>query len=90
MSKFSSYYHTYMWSLNELRKLPTLATGQADDLKLEDLDLGYRVWLSRCSIADGEPYNNKVSVERYVGNRWKTVREFQAIDDSDDDDEDEE
>lgn len=46
----------------ELRELPTLCVGQADDLKIEEP--GHRVWLSRCTVDDGEPVNNKVTIER--------------------------
>lgn len=57
------------YSLDELQSLPTLATSQADDLKV-DMPT-YRVWLSRCTVADGEPYDNKVTVERLRNGRWK-------------------
>jgi hypothetical protein len=64
------------YTLKELEALPTLAVGQASDLKV---DTGTkRVWLSRCTVEDGEPYNNKVSIERYDGKRWITVAEYQA------------
>ena len=55
------------YSLKHLEAMPTLATGQADDLKIEILGSageGVRVWLSRCTVEDGEPYNNKVTVEK--------------------------
>lgn len=66
-------------TLAELDKLPTLAVGQADDLKIETADR--RIWLSRCGVEDGEPYPNKVSVEEYnaVTNRWETVETYQAL-----------
>lgn len=50
------------YTAEQLRGLPTLAVGQADDLKIERAHT--RVWLSRCTVGDGEPYNNKVTVER--------------------------
>ena len=49
------------YTLNELESLPTLCVGQADDLKIESELV--RVWLSRCTKADGEPFDNKVTVE---------------------------
>ncbi len=52
-----------------LESLPTLATGQADNLKIDDGN-GVRVWLSRCTVADGEPYDNKVTHERLENGRW--------------------
>lgn len=66
----------YRYTLEELRKMPTLATGQADDLKFDDGI--HRVWLSRCTVADGEPYNNKVSIEYYSNGVWKNFDEYQA------------
>jgi hypothetical protein len=62
------------YTAEELDAMNTLAIGQADDLKLEDGDT--RVWLSRCTVEDGEPYNNKVTVERLIDGRWETVREY--------------
>jgi hypothetical protein len=44
-----------------LRGRRTLCQGQADDLKLETP--GLRLWLSRCGILDGEPFEETVSVE---------------------------
>jgi len=67
-------FHRY--KVAELESKPTLAVGQAADLKV---DKGHiRVWLSRCSVEDGEPYNNKVSVEMLINGRWVTVDEYQA------------
>lgn len=64
------------YTLRELRALPTLATGQADDLKVDEREM--RVWLSRCKIEDGEPYNNKVTIERLRGGRWVETDHYQA------------
>ena len=59
------------WTLEELRALPTLCTGQADDLKIDQGER--RVWLSRCGVEDGEPFENKLTVEQYVDGRWQDV-----------------
>lgn len=58
--------------------MPTITVGQADDLKIETED--FRVWLSRCGVADGEPYENKVTVEMYDINagEWYEHRCYQA------------
>ena len=40
---------------------PTLCVGQSCDLKYEGG--GYRVWLSRCGIDDGEPFENTITIE---------------------------
>mgnify|MGYP001168726748 CR=1 FL=1 len=61
----------------QLRSMPTLATGQADDLKVERAHT--RVWLSRCTVADGEPFNNKVTVERQGAlGRWEVRDVYQG------------
>jgi hypothetical protein len=63
----------------ELQAMPTLSTGQADDLKV---DTGTeRVWLSRCTVADGEPYDHKVTVESLEqsetwGTNWVVEEEY--------------
>ena len=64
------------YSLDALQSMPTLSRGQSSDLKI---DTGFRrVWLSRCSIEDGEPYNNKVTIERLVSGIWETIVTYQA------------
>lgn len=68
----------YHFTLNELEALPTLSQGHTDNLKYEDLDVGVRVWLSRCGVEDGEPYPNKVTVERLVDGRWEAVEQYEA------------
>ena len=59
------------WTPENLESLPTLATGQADDLKLEFTDDGHkhRVWLCRVT--------NRVSVEYYNAYRgkWQTLND---------------
>lgn len=64
--------HSY--TAEELEAMPTLSVGQADDLKIDTGDT--RVWLSRCDVASGEPYPNKVSVEHLVDGRWVVVYEY--------------
>jgi hypothetical protein len=59
-----------------LRSLRTLATGQACDLKIDTGDR--RVWISRCGPEDGEPYANRVTIERLRGGRWIEVDTYQA------------
>jgi hypothetical protein len=64
------------YSLEELEKLKTLYVGQCDDLKIDEGDT--RVWLSRCTVEDGEPYNNKVSIEKLIKGKWEVVEEYPA------------
>lgn len=66
----------YNYSLEELEALPTLAVGQTCNLKIEDG--GLRIWLSRCGVADGEPYPNKVTEEVRIDGRWIDARYYQA------------
>lgn len=49
--------------------MPTLAQGQADDLKFEDG--GLRVWVSRCGLEDFEL--DPVKVEHLIDGRWVDV-----------------
>lgn len=72
------------YTLEELQALPTLSQGQTDDLKIENKS--NRVWLSRMTIEDGMPYNNQVTVEKFIrspkkaflGGKWETVHEYEA------------
>jgi len=66
-----------MYTFKELKNLPTLSVGQAENLKLETAKI--RVWLSRCKKEDGEPYNNKVTEEQYLNGQWITTRAYKAI-----------
>ena len=66
-----------MYTLKELEILPTLAVGQADDLKIETENK--RVWLSRMTVEDGMPYNNMVSIEKLQNGCWSTMEEYEAL-----------
>ena len=67
------------FSIEELEALPTLAVGQSCNLKHDSGVV--RVWLSRCTVADGEPYNNKVTVEVLdpESGKWEVEAEYAAI-----------
>ena len=64
-------------SLTYLKRRPTLFVGHTDDLKIETPSR--RVWLARTGVRDGEPYNNRVSIEELSNNGWKVVEDYQAI-----------
>lgn len=64
------------FTLAELESMETRFAGHTDDMKYHDGT--YQVWLSRMTVADGEPYNNKVTVERLEAGRWVLVDEYQA------------
>ena len=66
-----------MYSLSFLESLETLSVGQADDLKINGN--GFRVWLSRCSVEDGEPFDNKVTIEKKIGGRWVEAESYPAF-----------
>jgi hypothetical protein len=65
-----------IYSLAYLEKLPTLCVSQADDLKIDKN--GTRIWLSRCGSEDGEPYDNKVTVEVLRNGKWNIEHTYQA------------
>lgn len=68
--------------LRWLEDQPTLATGQADDLKVEVVfgenaeHASVRIWLARTGVADGESINNNVSIEVFDRNNgvWTEMR----------------
>lgn len=64
------------WTVNELSNMATIYVGAHSDLKFETTTV--RVWLSRLTVSDGEPYDNKVMIERLIDNRWKLVAVFPA------------
>lgn len=68
---------TYEIPLQTLITLPTLCVSQADNLKIETETK--RVWLSRTGIEDGEPCDNKVTIEILIDERWITVEYWEAI-----------
>lgn len=55
-----------IYTLNELRAMPTLHVGQFADLKIDTGEI--RVWCSRMRITDGEL--DPVQVERLENGRW--------------------
>ena len=58
-----------MITCGELKNMPTLAVGQAADLKI---DTGAtRVWFSRCGLADGETH--PIQIEKLINGRWEDV-----------------
>lgn len=65
-----------------LEVLPTLNDGNTARLKVDTWGLPggpadpVRVWLSRCSIEDGEPFARTVYVEKIVGGAWCPVGYF--------------
>lgn len=58
-----------IYTYPELEAMPTLAVGQAADLKIDTGKI--RIWISRCSMADGEL--DPVQVEKLIDGRWVDV-----------------
>jgi hypothetical protein len=52
----------------QLSQMPTLAVGQADDLKVDTGTV--RVWISRVGKADGAASDHEISVEVLKDGRW--------------------
>jgi hypothetical protein len=65
-----------MYSLQQLKALPTIGDSHFDNLKVETEVM--RVWLSRCDVTDGEPYPNKVTIEERVNGSWEITNIYQA------------
>ena len=57
-----------MPSWRELVELPVIESGHVHDLHIDTGDA--RVWLSRCSIEDGEPFKYTVYVELKEDGCW--------------------
>lgn len=66
------------YRLSELEAMPTILQGQAENLKIKEPN--FQVWLSRMTRKDGEPFDNKVTVEEYKGKGWKVIDVYQAKD----------
>ena len=66
------------YTAKELEGMETLHQGQADDCKIDED--GTRVWLCRCGVADGMPYDNQITIEKYdlKSGRWETVETYQG------------
>lgn len=64
------------WDAETLAALPVLHQGQADDCHVEDQSGYRRIWLSRTGVADGEPFENTVSIEGRRDGSWVTVAKY--------------
>lgn len=76
------------FTLGELSSLPTIMQSQFDDLKIQLPTK--RVWLSRMTVEDGQPYNNMVTVEKLTSKYgirpiivqkvfWETIDTYEAL-----------
>jgi hypothetical protein len=62
------------WTAERLNACEVLHSGQADDCHFDDGER--RIWLSRTGIADGEPFENTVTVEVNRGGSWVSVAKY--------------
>jgi hypothetical protein len=69
------------YPLKYLQKRPTLAQDMTGDLKVETPRR--RVWLARTTVADGEPYNHRVTVEALKNGKWVILEEYPAAQEED-------
>lgn len=64
------------YTLAELEAMPTINVGYTADLKV---DTGTeRIWQERTTIADGEPFEHTITVERLIDGAWRTVDRYDA------------
>lgn len=64
------------YTAEQLEEMKTLHEGRYDNLKIDTGPM--RVWLSRMTIEDGMPYNNKVTIEVFENGRWVIVDEYEG------------
>lgn len=62
------------YTFHDLFDLETLSTGQTCNLKMENSK--HRVWLCRCGVADGMPYDDQITVEELKDGRWVEVCKY--------------
>lgn len=63
-----------MYTLEEIKSLPTIHSGTHGNLKIEEENR--RVWVSRMTVEDGAKHNNQVIVEYLVNNTWKVCQKY--------------
>jgi hypothetical protein len=64
------------FSLSEICKMPTIQQGHFDNLVYQSETK--RVWISRMTVEDGQPYNNQVTVEKLVDGNWVIKEQYEA------------
>ena len=64
-------------SADELENMEAIVQGHADDLKIDDGR--FKVWLCRCGIEDGMPYDNAVTIETVIEGKYVEVLMYEAL-----------
>jgi hypothetical protein len=63
------------FTARELSALPTIVVGYSANLKIDEGTR--RVWLERTGVADGEQFDNKITVQQLTGDgQWVTAEEY--------------
>jgi hypothetical protein len=65
--------------LKTITKKKVIEQGHTDDL-IKSTPTS-RIWISRLTIADGMPYDNQVTEEKYNTHKgkWETVKVYEAV-----------
>lgn len=61
-----------MYTLQELKAMPTITQAQDSDLKYQTNDI--RIWLSRLTEEDGINADDIIEVEVYINGRWQIAK----------------
>lgn len=64
------------FTLQEVCTLPVLKQGHTDNLVYQGTNK--RVWISRMTVEDGQPYDNQITVEKLVNGVWAIKEQYQA------------
>lgn len=78
------------WDAETLAAEPVLHQGQADDCHVEDQSGYRRIWLSRTGEADGEPFENTVTIEGRRDGSWVNVARYDGGELPDEDEDEDE
>jgi len=71
----------YVYTLDELEAMEVLEEGYTANLVEDATFAGVRVWWERTGVADGEPWEETVTVEaRTVDGAWRDAFRYNAED----------
>ena len=57
--------------------MPTIKSGHFDNLVYESETK--RVWISRMTTQDGQPYDNQVTIEKLIDGKWSITEQYQPV-----------
>ena len=64
------------YTSKQLKEMPTLEQGHYDNLKIKTETT--KVWLSRMTVGDGQPYDNEITVEELINGIWTVTRQYEG------------